>query len=320
MNRVAADFITPTPMVFKERHFGVPAMDTETWTLAVEGLVRKRLALGLSDLEQLPHVEVIACHECAGSPLRPHLPQRKAANVKWRGVPLRAVLEAAGVHEDARYLLSSGADGGTWQHAHHPAYEKDLPLAKALHPATLLATAMNDKPLPVGHGGPVRLVVPGWYGTNSTKWLRSLRLSARRSESAFARKYYVDRETVGNTIRETPVWAMEPNSIIVAPVSDQTAGEGAAPVEIWGWCWAEQAVARLDVSTDGGGTWTAAELAPGQDFAWQRFSLQWTPPGQGEYRILSRATDEAGRTQPIELRRNQIFEAKVRIRYAPSGG
>jgi len=213
------NYITPVADVFQVNHFDVPRTRPEGWSIKIGGLAKWQLDLTMADLEDMPHSEVTAFHECAGSPIYPDIPQRRIANIKWTGVPLAPILREIGIDERARYVLSRGVDGGTWQSMRHPSYEKDLPLAKALDPAVLLAVAMNDTPLSVGHGGPVRLVVPGYYGTNSTKWLRQILLSAGRSRSAFTTTYYTDREVIGGTTRETPVWDVAPNSIIVSKVT-----------------------------------------------------------------------------------------------------
>jgi len=184
------NYITPVADVFQVNHFDAPKIRPEGWTIKVGGLAKWQLDLTMADLEDMPHTEVTAFHECAGSPIHPHIPQRRIANIKWTGVPLALILREIGVDERARYVLSRGADGGTWQSMRHPSYEKDLPLAKALDLSVLLAVAMNDAPLSIGHGGPVRLVVPGYYGTNSTKWLRQILISAGRSKSAFTTTYY----------------------------------------------------------------------------------------------------------------------------------
>ncbi|KQV93513.1 MULTISPECIES: molybdopterin-dependent oxidoreductase [unclassified Streptomyces] len=307
------DFITPAPFVFQADHFGVPRVDAESWTVTIDGLVRRKLELSLQDLASLPQREVTAFHECAGNPIHPDIPQRRVANIKWAGVPIAAILDLTGAHEDAQYLISRGVDHGMWQHARHPAYEKDLPISKACDPSVLLAVAMNNMPLPVEHGGPVRLVVPGYYGTNSTKWLRSVSLSASRSTSAFTTTYYTDRETVANSTRETPVWEAAPNSVIVAPANGQPVHD--ALVDIWGWCWGEYPISRLDISTDGGHSWTAAELGPRQDSSWQRFTLPWRPPTAGEYCVVSRATDEQGRTQPDTPRRNRMYKSIIHVQF-----
>ena len=305
------NYITPVADVFQVNHFDVPKIRPEGWTIKVGGLAKWQLDLTMADLEDMPHTEVTAFHECAGSPIHPHIPQRRIANIKWTGVPLALILREIGVDERARYVLSRGADGGTWQSMRHPSYEKDLPLAKALDLSVLLAVAMNDAPLSIGHGGPVRLVVPGYYGTNSTKWLRQILISAGRSKSAFTTTYYTDREVIGGTIRETPVWDVAPNSIIVAPSSRHPVGRGQG--EIWGWCWGVHPITRLDVSTDNGESWTSAELNTRNGYSWQRFSLSWVPPAAGEYCISSRATDDRGRTQPEETRRNRVYKRVIHV-------
>ena len=303
--------ITPVADVFEVNHLGVPATRRESWSIQIGGLVRWGLDLTMADLEDMPHCEVTAFHECAGSPLYPHIPQRRIANVKWTGVPLALVLREIGIDERARYVISRGADRGTWQSMRHPSYEKDLPLAKALDPSVLLAVAMNDTPLSIGHGGPVRLVVPGYYGTNSTKWLRQLMLSASRSRSAFTTTYYTDREVVEGVIRETPVWDVAPNSIIVAPSNRNPVGRG--PGEIWGWSWGAHPITRLDVSTDNEETWTCAELETRNGYSWQRFRLSWNPLTVGEYCISSRARDERGHVQPFEARRNRVYRRIIHV-------
>jgi len=306
------DYLTPVPNVFQVQHFGVPDVDRESWTLRVGGLVNRELEIAVADLVKLPLREVTAFHECAGSPIHPHIPQRRVANIKWTGVPLGVLLDEAGVDKKARYVLSRGADGGTWQHMRHSAYEKDLPLSKARSPSVLLAVAMNDAALPIDHGGPVRLVVPGFYGTNSTKWLRSISLSPMRSTGAFTTKYYTDREMVGGVLRETPVWGVAPNSIIVSPGSELAVP--GRPIEIWGWCWGEHPISSLEVSTDDGQSWTRAELTTREDFSWQRFGLSWSPVAVGEYHIASRATDSQGNVQPDASRRNRVYKRIVHVR------
>jgi len=306
-----ANYITPVADVFQVNHFDVPRTRPEGWSIKIGGLAKWQLDLTMADLEDMPHSEVTAFHECAGSPIYPDIPQRRIANIKWTGVPLAPILREIGIDERARYVLSRGVDGGTWQSMRHPSYEKDLPLAKALDPAVLLAVAMNDTPLSVGHGGPVRLVVPGYYGTNSTKWLRQILLSAGRSRSAFTTTYYTDREVIGGTTRETPVWDVAPNSIIVAPSGCHPVGRG--PGEIWGWCWGARPITRLDVSTDNGESWACAELDIRNGYSWQRFSLPWTPPAAGEYCIISRATDEGGHVQPDETRRNRVYRRVIHV-------
>lgn len=148
----------------------------------------------------------MAFYECAGSPLNPKVPQRRIGNVVWTGVRLVDLLKIVTVKDEAQFVISKGIDQGIYNDDYYSEYEKDLPLEKALDPNVLIALAINGEPLTVEGGGPVRLVVPGYYGTNSTKWLTELVISNVRSTSAFTTKYYMDRETVDGQIIETPVW------------------------------------------------------------------------------------------------------------------
>ncbi|MGI8680431.1 MAG: molybdopterin-dependent oxidoreductase [Jatrophihabitans sp.] len=305
------DYITPAPNVFQVDHFGVPDVSRANWSLSVGGLVDRPLELSVSDLTALPQREVTAVHECAGNPASPLIPQRRVANVMWTGVSLTTLIEAVGVSAQAKYVISQGADGGAWRGSEHPCYEKDLPLSKASDPSVMVVFEMNRKPIPIDRGGPLRLVVPGFYGTNSTKWLQTLCFCAQRSTSAFTTTYYTDREIVGNSTRETPVWTVAPNSIIVSPVNGRPVD--ASPLEIWGWCWGAHPIARLDVSTDGGHSWEHAELSSHEGDSWQRFALPWAPPSVGEYCLVARATDTLGDSQPDLPRRNQIYRSLIHV-------
>jgi sulfane dehydrogenase subunit SoxC len=310
--RDLTEYLTPERDLFRVWHLGIPAPDPNRWTLRLGGKVERPLALGLEDLGARRQVSVTAFHECAGNPLNPLVPQRRIGNVTWGGVLLSELLAEARPLVETGFVISRGVDHGVYDGVYYSSYEKDLPLAKALDPNVIVALSINGEPLPTGRGGPVRLVVPGYYATNSTKWLSTLTVSDKRSSGAFTTRYYVDTEQTGDVVHRTPVWTVKPNTIIVAPANGEAVVYG--ETLIWGWAWAAAPVERVDVSTDGGLTWKAAALEPRRDHGWQRFSYLWKPPSVGEYVILARATDSQGNVQPDELRRNRVYRVMIFVR------
>lgn len=301
------DRITPTPSCFVLAHMGVPQVESAGWSLAVGGLVRRELVLNLAALQAMPQTRLEAFHQCAGAPLRPDIPMRRVMNVIWGGVRLSDILERAGVLPEARFVWSYGLDHGSYEGHRVDAYVKDLPLERAGQDV-LVATELNGEPLPLVHGFPARLVVPGFYGTNSVKWLKRITLADRRAEGPFTTALYNDPAPDGT---RRPVWAVMPESAIVAPAPDAVLGT--EEITIWGWAWGELPITSVAISTDGGANWREAELEPRRQLAWQRFSLNWRPDGFGAVAIMARATDEAGAVQPETSARNAIHAVTVKV-------
>ena len=301
-------FMTPTADVFYVMHMGVVGLSSADWSLKIGGLVDKPVALTWGDLQRLPTRRIIAAHECAGSPLGPDTPVRRVGNVEWQGVPLASILANVGVSPQARYLWSKGADTGMFNQVHHACYQKDLPIEKALAAETMIATHINGEPLSPERGGPARLIVPGFYGTNSTKWLTELELRAERCTGHFTTVLYNDRIQSGGQTLQRPVWGIAPHSLIVSHQDQQAVAAG--PQRIEGWAWAGTGIAQVEVSVDGGATWQLAQLERRVDFSWQRFTLDVTLAG-GTHRLLCRAVANDGAIQPASGARNEWFAIQV---------
>ena len=185
-------------------------------------------------------------------------------------------------------------------------YVKDLPLSRVHEGDVLLAHELNDAPLSLEHGFPVRLVVPGFYGTNSVKWICRLELSDRRPEGLFTTKLYNDPVDGGGT---KPVWEIEPESMFAFPEPEARLGTNAH--ELWGRAWSSSEIVSVDVSFDGGKAWSPAEVTPRKQRSWQTFSIGWKPPAAGKYQLQCRAADKTGRTQPVAGARNAIYSVHV---------
>jgi DMSO/TMAO reductase YedYZ molybdopterin-dependent catalytic subunit len=166
------------------------------------------------------------------------------------------------------------------------------------------------------HGFPLRLVVPGYYGTNSTKWLWRLRLAALRAPGPLTTRLYNDRlgprEIAAGLGSERPVWAQAPEAIVVQPAPQDRLPAG-KPTEIWGWAWAFQPLAAVEVSVDGGASYLQAELEPRSGWSWQRFSRRWTPDRPGPCRVSARALTAAGVGQPASGARNAVHSVEVEV-------
>lgn len=298
-------------------HLGIPRIEPGSWSLRIDGLVGRALTLGLEELRSQPKVVVEAMHQCCGSPFEPHVPTRRVANVRWGGVDLAALLAEAGIDPRARFLWSYGLDGGDFAGTACDWYVKDLPLERLPAGGVLIAHELNGAPLSAEHGAPARLVVPGYYGTNSVKWLWRLRLADRRADGPFAAGLYNDASdatdiAAGRPAR-CPVWAIAPEAIIVAPAPDAVLAAD-EPVEIWGWSWSFRGIQRVEVSIDGGASYRQAALEPRRGWVWQRFSLPWQPRDQGAVQLCVRAFDADGTTQPVEGARNAIHSVPVSVR------
>jgi sulfane dehydrogenase subunit SoxC len=240
--------VTATEDLFVLAHLGVPRVDPEQWSLAIDGLVDRTRAFSLADLKARPKKIVEAVHQCCGSPLEPTVPTRRVANVRWGGADLAALLDDIGTDSRARFLWSYGLDGGDFAGTHCNWYLKDLPLDRLKAGDVLLAYELNGAPLPAEHGFPLRLAVPGYYGTNSVKWLWRLSLAECRAEGHFASVLYNDAldpaDVAAGLPARRPVWAIAPESVIVAPAPDSAVGLG-RPAEIWGWAWSFRGIARV---------------------------------------------------------------------------
>ncbi len=293
-------WITPIPRFFVRSHFYIPQVEAARWELVVEGLVEKPLHLKLEQIRRMPRVERVVTIECAGNGrayFEPHVAGtqwRKGAvgTARWKGVRLRDVLAQAVLKPEAQHVIFDGADTGI---ATAPDFVRSVPLEKCLHPDTLLATHMNGVPIPLAHGFPLRLITPGWEGAASVKWLTKMTASPREADGFFmktAYRYPTRPLAAGEAVDAKdmlPVTSLAVKSLIT---------RAAGPVE--GFAWAGEAdVVKVEVSTDGGGTWKEAKLGSEKaPFAWRRFRYDSKPAGGGQPAVMSRATDSRGRTQP----------------------
>jgi DMSO/TMAO reductase YedYZ molybdopterin-dependent catalytic subunit len=302
-------WVTPNRLFFVRNHFDVPAVDRSAWRLCIEGLVDRPLELTWDELTALPERSVFATVECAGngrSFLHKPVPGVQwgagaIGHAEWTGVPLARVLEKAGVQAGAVEVVFEGADQGTESDHPEPMYfARSLPLSKALDPNTLLAYRMNGELLSPNHGFPVRLFVPGWYGVASVKWLRRLEVLDRPFKGYFqTTKYTIQRRTPSGS-ETVIVGPMELKSEILRPHEGASLGLGTH--RIFGIAWAgEEAVAAVEVSTDGGRTWDRAELLGSQaPYSWTLWEYLWEVGVPRRYTLLARAISTGGQVQPVE--------------------
>jgi DMSO/TMAO reductase YedYZ molybdopterin-dependent catalytic subunit len=303
-------FITPNERFFVRCHLPVPSvLDAASWTLKIDGSVNTPVSLSLADLRALPAVTVTMTLECAGNgrafftPPVAGIQWQKGAvgTARWRGVRLADVLAKAGVKPSARFIATTSADQPLGK---MPAFVRQVPVAKALHADTILAFEMNGAPIPAEHGFPLRLIVPGWEGAYSVKWLKGLTALDSESDSfwvAGAYRYPVTPPTPGTTVDAKdmqPLTGLVVKSLITQPADGAPLAAG--PLTVAGFAWAgEAAIGRVEVSVDGGATWADAQLVgESAPYTWRRFELRATLPAGGPQVILSRATDASGRTQP----------------------
>ena len=302
------DRITSFEQFFVLVHLGVPHIERNHWRLSVTGLVQNPLSLSMDDLEAMPSRTIESVFQCAGNPLEPKLPTRRVANVEWSGVPLSEVIRRVSPKHDARYLWSSGLDYGGFAGRACDAYRKDLPLDAIDPEHVLIATRLNGRPLTAEHGFPARLVVPGWYGTNSVKWLSSIEFSDRLLDDLFTTTFYNDASVGAERI---PVWGIPVESIITSPVPQAVLKQGAA-VNVEGWAWAQTGVSIVEISSDGL-HWARAALGPRKGPAWQAFSFVWHPRDTGPHRLTVRAASHGGHVQPLENARNAVHSVEVTV-------
>jgi len=303
-------WITPNDLFFVRSHFYTPSIQADAWRLRVDGDVGTTLELTLDDLRRLPLRSAVVTLECAGNgraffnPPVAGVQWRKGAvgTARWTGVRLADLLRRAGVRPSARHVWLDGADVGIGK---APDFIRNLPMNKAMEADTLLAFEMNGEPLPMAHGFPLRAIVPGWEGAYSIKWLTRLQVSDREHDGPFVQsgyrypRYPVSPGTAVAPADMVPLQGLRVKSLLTAPAADSVISGG--PVRISGFAWAgDVEVARVDVSSDGGRTWTAARLGPDRArHAWRQFEHLWRPAGPGAFVVMSRATDTRGRAQPI---------------------
>jgi sulfane dehydrogenase subunit SoxC len=302
--------VTPARDVIVLCHLGVPHIAANEWSLTVDGMVAREKRFDLALLRRYSEVEIESVHECAGSPLQPEMPARRTSNVVWRGIRLADLLDDCAVDGGAAYIWPQGADHGEFHGVRVPAYVKDLPLDR-IGDDVLIATGLNGAPLPRENGFPARLAVPGFYGTNSVKWLTRLTLAATRADSPFTTTWYNDPVRDGGPAAGTvPVWALAPHSVIVSPAPGDKLTTGFETV-IWGWAWADKAIESVRVTANGGVDWFEARVAERQGRGWQRFIAMFTPTQTGPLALASCAFTANGVCQPRTGARNAWYEVLV---------
>jgi DMSO/TMAO reductase YedYZ molybdopterin-dependent catalytic subunit len=326
-------FITPNEAFFVRGHMTAPAVDAQAWQLQVDGEVRTPRALSVADLRALPAVSVTATLECAGNgraffdPPVAGIQWRKGAvgTSRWTGARLRDVIAAAGGSAAATHVWMAGADRPLGA---QPPFVRQVPLAKALDADTIVAYEMDGQPIPLLHGAPLRVIVPGWEGAYSVKWLQRLTAASKEHDGfwvASAYRYPTKRVLPGATVAaadQVPLSGLAVKSLITRPLDGAALPPGR--VQIAGFAWAgESRITRVDVSTDGGASWAAARLTgPVHKFAWRRFEHDAVLKQPEVHTILSRATDDRGVTQPVVPRWNPsgyLWNAPDRIDVSVGG-
>jgi len=291
-------WITPTDKFFIIKHFGLPAVDLASWRLDVAGLVKQPLSLTLDQVKARPRQEVTFTIECSGNTGLPFF-WGGIGNATWAGTPLAPLLQEAGILDAGKEVVFYAHDGGTQKvrdmDLKQP-FARSLSIAEAMNPNILLCYEMNGQPLDAGHGAPLRLLTPGWYGVANVKWLDRIEVIDTRFAGHFMARDYV-------TIREEqrdgqPVWTetLVGKALLKSAPARVSRADGG--YKIAGAAWGAP-IAGVEVQVDGG-PWLPATITEGAgaEFAWKFWSIAWPDAAPGEHTITSRATDTAGNVQP----------------------
>jgi sulfite oxidase len=314
LNRLGASWNTPYRSFYVRSHGTTPDLRAESYTLIVEGLVERSLQLRLEDLEKFSKVALAATMQCAGNRRAEHSLLKTVGGVQWdagaigtaewRGVLLSDLLKKAGLKAAAKHVWFEGRDTVTLKDR-QTLFGGSVPLEKAMGSESLVATEMNGLPLAREHGYPARTVIPGYIGARSVKWLGRIIVSDQPSTNNFVARDYklfppeATAETVKPELFE-PIYEFVLASAICTPMAGQTVRAG--KVAVSGYAvppgGAGSKVASVQVSGDGGATWTAAELTgPDAPFTWRFWKATLELPA-GMPTLMVRATDSAGKMQP----------------------
>ena len=309
-------FVTPNARFFVRSHGNVPTFERATYRLNVGGMVARPQQWSLAELQaSFERHTVMATLQCAGNrrqdllsvaPIPGELPWGAEAisNATWSGFRLADILDAAQIDSAAAHVAFCGLDE-TERHDRRFNFGGSIPLPKALHPDTLLADTMNDEPLPPVHGAPLRVIVPGYIGARSVKWLATITLQCQPSDNYFqAVAYRLFPATVNHSNVEWDAGMMLGELSLNAVICSHAAGEivaaGAITVQGYATAGGGREVARVDLSTDGGATWQPAQIAPAAErWAW-RFWLLTLDLAVGEHELVVRMIDSAANTQPAD--------------------
>lgn len=294
---------TPKDQFYTTQHYGHPTVDAAAFKLKVTGLVNQSLSLSLADLKAMKPQQYVAGFECSGN-RRPF--QGLASNGKWTGIPLKTVLDKAGVKADAKEFVFFGADKGEEEVEFRAEkfkveqqFGRSLPREKALAPEPFLAWELNGEPLTVHQGAPLRLVVPGWYGVANVKWLSQIHLQKEEYLGKFQARWYrtlrgevIDGQTMW---KESAVTLMQPKSFIARVTKSGGAHKVLVIVLNDG-----TPVKSVEVKVDDG-AWqpaTADAAMAKEKFGWKFYTFTWNGATAGEHTIVSRMTEVSGRVQP----------------------
>lgn len=290
--------ITPNGLHYERHHNGVPQIDPAQHLLLIDGLVKQPLSFDINSLLRYPMVSRTCFIECGGnsnSGWKNNPIQSKAgyahglvSNAEWTGVPVKLLLEEAGVKPSAKWVIAEGADAAS--------LNISIPLEKLLDDA-ILALYQNGERLRPENGYPLRLVLPGWEGILNVKWLRQLRLVEQPAMTRDETSQYTELQADGSARQFT--FVMDVKSLITSPSLGMVLPDNPGIYQLSGLAWSGRGkITRVEISADGGQTWVEAQLqGPILDRAFTRFSLPWHWQGQTAV-LQSRATDETGAVQP----------------------
>jgi DMSO/TMAO reductase YedYZ molybdopterin-dependent catalytic subunit len=306
--------VMPNAHFYVRNHFQIPRINPAQWRLVVGGHVQRRLSLSLRDLMAMRSHSAVVTLECAGNgrslldPATGGEPWKFGAvsTAEWTGVPLDEVLDRAGLGVGARAVLFRGADGGTVDGSQRTiCFERSLSIDEARESQALLAYAMNGESLPIQHGYPLRLVVPGWYAVASVKWLTDIEVIDTAFDGYYQRDRYIYEWCIGDDVTTEPVTLQRVRSLITEPQEGTSVDCG--DVRIRGVAWSgAAAIAHVEVSVDGR-TWQDAQLqGRRQPHSWQWWELTAHIEQPREVTLRARATDLAGRTQPHTPQWNRL--------------
>jgi DMSO/TMAO reductase YedYZ molybdopterin-dependent catalytic subunit len=317
---------TPKDQFFTTQHYGHPVVDPTTFSLKISGLVDRPTSLSLDELRRMGGADLVAGFECSGN-RRPL--QGLSGNGRWTGVPLRAVLDRAGVKARAREFVFFGADHGTedvdfrgTNFKVEQQFGRSLSREQALSPELFLAYALNGEPLTRHQGSPLRLIVPGWYGVANVKWLSQIHLQEDEYLGKFQARWYrtLRGEMIDGEMKwtESGVTHMRLKSFIARVTSD------GSRFKVLGVALNDGTPLKsVEVRVDDG-PWQPATMDPSTTgkYSWKLFTYTWRDATPGEHTLVSRVTDAAGRIQPTEkelenkktfLEDNSQFPRKVMI-------